>query len=273
VHVAAKDPLRQLAQQGRLYRRECQGRYLYCAAERGLRQQQWAARQARKVQRMICRRPSCSSMVCWTNNNAASMRAGKLGVGHGGDQRMARLFGLDVDTVARAGRSCCAVKSSASGCVRWEAADRGSKKNARPLEPTAAFAPRPHRRGSDGTAGPLDGLALGADQRKIGGTGPLGLSQHGAAFAGGVGLCAARQSQEPLRFAQSERDRQFRYLQSQRQQFSRQGLPIISVDSKKKELVGPFKNGGRLWSQEGASGQRPRFSLAGQGGRPSPRPL
>src|SRR5437016_2743132 len=46
VHVAAKDALRQLTQQGRLYRREWQGRYLYCAAERGLRQQQWAARQA-----------------------------------------------------------------------------------------------------------------------------------------------------------------------------------------------------------------------------------
>jgi len=34
-----------------------------------------------------------------------------------------------------------------------------------------------------------------------------------------------------------ERDRQFRYLQSQRQQFSRQGLRVICVDSKKKELV------------------------------------
>jgi hypothetical protein len=47
-----------------------------------------------------------------------------------------------------------------------------------------------------------------------------------------------------------ERDRQFRYLQGQRQEFSRQGLPIISVDSKKKELVGAFKNAGRLWSTE-----------------------
>jgi len=47
-----------------------------------------------------------------------------------------------------------------------------------------------------------------------------------------------------------ERDRQFRYLQGQRQEFRRQGLPIISVDSKKKELVGPFKNAGRLWSTE-----------------------
>ncbi len=47
-----------------------------------------------------------------------------------------------------------------------------------------------------------------------------------------------------------ERDRQFRYLQAQRQEFSRQALPIISVDTKKKELVGPFKNAGRLWSRE-----------------------
>jgi hypothetical protein len=47
-----------------------------------------------------------------------------------------------------------------------------------------------------------------------------------------------------------ERDRQFRYLQDQRQAFSRQGLPIISVDTKKKEMVGPFKNTGRIWSLE-----------------------
>jgi len=47
-----------------------------------------------------------------------------------------------------------------------------------------------------------------------------------------------------------ERDRQFRYLQHQRQAFARQGLPIISVDTKKKELVGPFQNAGRLWSRE-----------------------
>ena len=47
-----------------------------------------------------------------------------------------------------------------------------------------------------------------------------------------------------------ERDRQFRYLQDQRQAFTRQGLPIISVDTKKKEMVGPFKNAGRIWSRE-----------------------
>jgi hypothetical protein len=47
-----------------------------------------------------------------------------------------------------------------------------------------------------------------------------------------------------------ERDRQFRYLLGQRQDFTRNALPIISVDTKKKELVGPFKNAGQVWSRE-----------------------
>jgi len=47
-----------------------------------------------------------------------------------------------------------------------------------------------------------------------------------------------------------ERDGQFRYLEHQRQEFTRSGLPIISVDTKKKELVGAFKNAGRVWSRE-----------------------
>ena len=46
------------------------------------------------------------------------------------------------------------------------------------------------------------------------------------------------------------RDSQFEYIHYQRQEFARSGLPIISVDTKKKELVGSFKNNGRLWSQE-----------------------
>src|SRR6266700_8436139 len=46
VHVATKDALRQLVQRRQLYRREWEGRYLYCAAQRERRQEQWAARQA-----------------------------------------------------------------------------------------------------------------------------------------------------------------------------------------------------------------------------------
>jgi hypothetical protein len=44
------------------------------------------------------------------------------------------------------------------------------------------------------------------------------------------------------------RDRQFRYIQALRRQFEAAGDPIISVDTKKKELIGRFKNAGRLYS-------------------------
>jgi hypothetical protein len=47
------------------------------------------------------------------------------------------------------------------------------------------------------------------------------------------------------------RDAQFRYLNRQVKDFRRVGAPVISVDTKKKELVGAFKNGGRRWLPKG----------------------
>ena len=45
------------------------------------------------------------------------------------------------------------------------------------------------------------------------------------------------------------RDQQFGLLNHQRAEFLRSGYPIISVDTKKKELVGQFRNNGRVWSR------------------------
>jgi hypothetical protein len=44
-----------------------------------------------------------------------------------------------------------------------------------------------------------------------------------------------------------DRNDQFLYLSDLRQRFQRRGLPIISVDTKKRELVGNFKNPGLRW--------------------------
>ena len=44
-----------------------------------------------------------------------------------------------------------------------------------------------------------------------------------------------------------ERNCQFEYIQALRQSFLEHGDPVISVDTKKKELVGPFKNPGTAW--------------------------
>lgn len=44
-----------------------------------------------------------------------------------------------------------------------------------------------------------------------------------------------------------DRNAQFEYMAEQTQAFQQRGQPVISVDTKKKELVGEFKNGGREW--------------------------
>jgi Rhodopirellula transposase DDE domain len=46
-----------------------------------------------------------------------------------------------------------------------------------------------------------------------------------------------------------DRDQQFRYLTRLRRLYITLGLPVISVDTKKKEWVGNFKNPGRCWRQ------------------------
>jgi len=48
-----------------------------------------------------------------------------------------------------------------------------------------------------------------------------------------------------------DRDAQFRYLNDQVKAFLAQRLPVVSVDTKKKELLGTFKNGGQEWRPQG----------------------
>jgi len=47
-----------------------------------------------------------------------------------------------------------------------------------------------------------------------------------------------------------DRDIQFAYLTKIRKEYQEAGLPVISIDTKKKELIGNFKNSGRLWGKE-----------------------
>ena len=51
--------------------------------------------------------------------------------------------------------------------------------------------------------------------------------------------------------AHPDRDAQFAHINEQVLRFQRRGQPVISVDTKKKELVGNFKNGGREWRRRG----------------------
>jgi hypothetical protein len=68
-------------------------------------------------------------------------------------------------------------------------------------------------------------------------------------YASGYSLQANRKSREGTNHP--DRDSQFRYIQRQVRRFQAAGQPVISVDTKKKELVGDFKNAGKQWRPKG----------------------
>jgi Rhodopirellula transposase DDE domain len=64
----------------------------------------------------------------------------------------------------------------------------------------------------------------------------------------GYSLQSVRKTREGAQHP--DRDAQFHHLNSQAQAAIKDGQPVISVDTKKKELVGDFKNAGREWRKK-----------------------
>jgi len=67
--------------------------------------------------------------------------------------------------------------------------------------------------------------------------------------AAGYSLQGARKTREGS--SHVDRNAQFEYINAQATTFLKGRRPVISVDTKKKELVGDFKNGGREWRPRG----------------------
>ena len=65
----------------------------------------------------------------------------------------------------------------------------------------------------------------------------------------GYSLQSVRKSREGS--SHPDRNAQFEHINATAGRFLRSRQPVISVDTKKKELVGPFKNGGREWQPKG----------------------
>jgi len=65
----------------------------------------------------------------------------------------------------------------------------------------------------------------------------------------GYSLQGNRKAKEGIRHP--DRNAQFEHINAKSLAFMRKGQPVISVDTKKKELVGDFKNGGREWRPAG----------------------
>jgi hypothetical protein len=65
----------------------------------------------------------------------------------------------------------------------------------------------------------------------------------------GYSLQANRKTREGT--SHPDRNAQFEYINASVQRFLKRGQPVISVDAKKKEKVGDFKNGGQEWLPQG----------------------
>lgn len=62
-------------------------------------------------------------------------------------------------------------------------------------------------------------------------------------------LQSVRKSREGI--SHPDRNAQFEYINATAESLLQRGQPVISVDTKKKELVGEFKNAGREWQPQG----------------------
>ena len=76
----------------------------------------------------------------------------------------------------------------------------------------------------------------------------------------GYSLQAPRKRYEGT--AHPDRNDQFEHINTTADRFLQRGQPVISVDTKKKELVGNFKNGGREWQPKGSIGVPYAFTIS-----------
>ena len=171
-------------------------------------------------------------------------------IGHGGIAAVARATGLAISTVT-IGRNEVRAGASKEGLVKVRRAGGGRQRHelAHPqFIPALEKLVDPVTRGDPESPLRWSCKSTQALATEIS-------TQHGIPVADktvarvlrdlGYSLQAARKTVEGAQHP--DRNAQFGYLSAKAQSCVNRGIPFISVDTKKKELVGNFKNAGREW--------------------------
>ena len=181
-----------------------------------------------------------------------------LQLGRGGISHLSQLTGMSRVTITqglgelRTGRK---LRTPLRKCApaRRRAKESGGGRSG-VAAPAQGHRRRNNRRRSDESAE----VDQQGDPNDCGGTDPIGTPDqqcHRWPLSGGDGVHPAANVKTREGPQHPNRDAQFRYLNRQVKAFRRVGDPVISVDTKKKELVGAFKNGGRRWLPKGMADQ------------------
>jgi len=146
LHVSVKDALRKLAGEGRIAREKVAGRFLHVSTDRSRRRAQLRARQVRLASpgeivsfgagtRVLPDELKAAIILFFTllDEKQRRLYAGleSLKLGHGGDQRIAEVLGLDPGTVARGRRELLSLDVEERRVRRKGGGRPASEKNAR----------------------------------------------------------------------------------------------------------------------------------------------
>jgi hypothetical protein len=173
--------------------------------------------------------------------------AESIAIGYGGDALVSSATGLARETI-RNGRRELAEGGAATGRIRRPGAGRPSLEEDQPgltaalehlVDPLTRGDPTSPLRWTCKSRAQLT-AALTADGWRVSST-AVGRLLH----ALGYRLQALRKTAEGRQHP--DRNAQFEHINAAAETFLRRGQPVISVDTKKKELVGDFKNAGREW--------------------------
>ena len=264
VRVGTKDVLPKLAWEKRLRRTRIRNRNVYFSPKRSIREQQIASRRVWEAQPSVSKSIAAQDVLpdelkaaiilffSLLDERERRVYAGleSLKLGYGGDRQMAEILGLDVSTVARGRRELLEHDVNVER-VRKAGAGRKAVEKKRQKFIAAIEELMKYEVAGD----PVSGLRwTRKTTKKI----AAELSALGIRVSRKTVAKLLKQMNFSLRTNKKKisngspptRDAQFANITQLRERFSRRGNPILSVDTKKKELVGRFKNPGRVWAQK-----------------------
>lgn len=178
-----------------------------------------------------------------------------LALGRGGIATVAQATGLAESTLRRGQQELCSPGAAAVPAARRVRRQGGGRKDRLEEDPPLVFAlealVEPTTRGDPGS--PLRWTCKStrrlADELTRQGY-RISHTKVAQVLAGlGYSLQGTRKTTEGA--SHPDRNAQFEYLNQQVQAFQRRRQPVVSVDAKKKELVGDFANGGREYQPQG----------------------
>ena len=180
------------------------------------------------------------------------MGAEARALGHGGIRLVARAAGVREATVSAGARELAAGEPPLGRARR---PGGGRKRLARPGCGAAAGAAGAG--GAGGAGGPdvaaaVDGEVHADAGGRAGCAGASGIRRYGRGLLRAEGFSLQANAKTIEGAQHPDRDAQFRYISEQARGHQAAGDPVISVDTKKKELVGDFANGGREYRRKGS---------------------